>query len=225
MASVAAIVADLMLEVGKDAPEIRASLEKAVGDTVIELLNVNDGRFKELGRSVDIAITPPTDVYRLPAEFNTFKSTGAEYDSEGKIVAAVHILPEGDILNRQLNDGQIDDHYCYVNFLVDGPDGRANYLILGDVPSKAMTYRIGYYRKPEVQDADIIREDAIIKHGVRAKRPVYFPNAQTELVIYERRKQGFNDRSERFAPAGVITRPSPRTERHNQMMNKIGRGG
>jgi hypothetical protein len=224
MASTAQIVEDILVEIGKRGTAVRRKVETAVNDTVVDMLQQNDGRFRGLAKTQTINVLADTVEYKLNADFNTAKDTFAEYDSDDEFVARVFVLTKSEIHNRLAEGAPVHRLMSYIEFYESHTNGRGNYLILSQDPTTTHIYKFDYYREPTPEDTDIIRKTAILKHGIRGRLPDYYEQAEYESAIYLRMLQGFRESAERFVTDMIITPPA-RIGANNDLSHKVGSGG
>lgn len=223
MPSKAAIASEIMVEFGKSDSQTAARVEQKVGDITIDLLSQNQGRFKGLEKTQSISIESGTSEYKLNTDFNSAKEQFYEVNSSGIVVAECTLTTSREI-NRRIVEGETVTHrMCFIKYYDSHDSGKGVYLVLAEEPTESATYEFEYYRKPTVEDTDIIRNTEIIKLGTRAGFPEFNPKAAYELGIYERRKEGFKEEPEKYNPKMVV-KPSRRTSKFNRIMRTIGGG-
>lgn len=224
MASPAKIVQDLMDEFGKTAPTVRARFESIVGEITVDLLSQNEGRFKDLEKSTSLSIVTTTRQYRLPADFNTVKHTFYEVNSDGEFVAECAIVPKADV-HRRLEQGRYAGYrLAYIQELKSHADGPGKYLILAGDADEAMTFELDYYRIPLETDTSVIRNESILKRGVRSRLADMNPLVRIDLDIYERMKLGFKEDVRKHVTHLSIA-PPRKAIKTNKYLHKIARGG
>lgn len=221
MASRAEITADLLEEFGKSSDAARAKIDRWVGDITVDLLSQNEGRFKGLKIDYHITVSTSEKAYKLPANYNSAIKDFVQLDSNGDFVDKLMIVSETTLWERRNQGYYAGAKLAYIAYLPDGDDGPGWYLILGDEPGAAGTYRFSYYRKPTANDTNVIINTNIIKEGVRSKAAEYYPNWSVSAGTYARMRQGFKEHPERHGVAPKVY-PNLKTRQHNDMMYRIG---
>ncbi|MDD5459031.1 MAG: hypothetical protein PHF37_06540 [Phycisphaerae bacterium] len=219
MASKAKIVQELMIEFGKTNPIVREEISRKVDEVVIDLLSQNQSRFKGLEATQQISLTTARKEYALKNDFASAQDTFYEVDSEGNYVAECNVISKKEIFRRRTEGGYAGYRLSYIERI-----NNVWTLVLAEYPDQNLVVDFDYFRKPNEGDIDIIRNDSLIKDGVRGLLPQYCPRADYHQAIYEQRKTGFKEEPERYT-THMQTRPSRRIERYNRRMRDIGQGG
>ena len=224
MASTAQITEDLLIEIGRRGTAVTREVESAVRDTVVDLLEQAEGRFRGLEKTQTISIVSGTKEYKLNADFGTTKDSFAEYNSDGDFAGKVYIFTKSEVQNRLSESAPTSRRMGYIQFYESHASGRGSYLILSVEPTESVTFEFDYYRNPTPDDTDIIRNTSILKHGARGRLSKYFDDAEYNMGIFLRMRSGFRETPERVVTDMIIT-PSARTGTHNKLLHKAGAGG
>ncbi len=226
MASKAEITQSLLTEFGKQDDAVRIQVEQWVGEVTVDLLSQNQGRFEKLLKSQTITVVDGTSAYKLNSDFNTVHPVFYQVDSSGNYVRKLSVFTKAEVFERKSSDAYNGPRMGFVEYQGDGDDGPGFYLVLGDEPSAddAGTYVLFYYRTSTENDTEIIRNDSIIKMGVRGLAVDYNQNAPVHAATFLNMRRGFvEDPSKRSH--GMAIRPSKQTQGHNHRMRRIGEGG
>ena len=226
MANASKIIDDLMNEWGKSGPELAMRLEQKIGEVTVDLLSQNEGQFKGLEKTQAISIAVDQKEYLLNADFNTAQKNFYEVDDDGDPVREIFVVTKKEMFNKLLNDSSLATDLVYVKQHDTGynGDGPGWYLILPTEPSETTTFEFTYYRFPVAGDTRLIRNETILKTGVKREFPEHNLAWQTDTLIYNKMRGGFKENPDKFKTRSV-TLPNDRTQRHNRMLHKIGRGG
>lgn len=222
MASLSQLTQELLDEFGKSSTAAQAKVETWIGEIVLELLSMNDGRFRGLRKSETVTIDTSYKTYRLPADYNSISNTFVQVDSDGEFVGKLDIVSEEEVYNRMEEGEYSGAELAYVDYLPDGRSGAGWYLILADEPTATGYYKLKYYRVPTVNDIEIIRNSNIVKMGVRGRAGEFNRDSRQHEAIYLRMKQGFVESPTRHQTA-IRIRPDRRTRATNAYMHTIGR--
>jgi len=225
MASPARIVDGLMADCGKSSPEIRARIERKVGEIALEMLSQNEGRFYALAKNQEISIRAGTTrEYLLDTDFFCTKPEFDIYDEDGDFLRVGYILSKAEIRDRRRADAPLGSNICYIEYQKDGVSGRGWYLILATNPTENMTYDFEFYREPTEKDVSAIKDIGMLKSGVRAGLPDLFEEtAEVDAHKYLSRLEGFHEKISRTIPTVIMT-PNVRNAAKNRHDHKIGRG-
>lgn len=228
MATKFEIVEELMQDIGKSGAKVRQVLEQHVGDITVELLSLQEGRFKGLKESTTITINTSYDHYKLPSDYGTASKTFVQVDASDDFVRRLVIESEEAVYERMEHDEYAGIHVAWVDYLESGTAARGFttrgwYLRLPTEPTETGYYKFFYYREATEEDTDLIRKSSIIKKGVMGRIPAWNPNAINDTLIFERRRSGFKESITRHQP-GIKIHPNARTRRHNALMHTIGKG-
>jgi len=206
-----------------DDPDVRAQIEQVVGEITIDLLSENDCRFNGLRSSELIEVIAGTTKYKLPVDFATIIRICHVVDSDENYIADFTVVDEQEFYHRKGDGNYEGTRYGFVVYRNDDDGGPGYYLILGADWGDTGYIKFYYYREPTAQDTSIIKNEAILKAGVRSRFPQYNPNFQNDIVIYERRKSGFRESPE-TTTTGIMLKPSKRVQKLNRLDHKIARG-
>lgn len=227
MASAVEIVDELMTEFGKTTSKVRQELEQYVGDITVDLLSQHQGRFPELQQNIIITLEADEASYRLPADYGTISKTVFEVDSDGNPSSTkISVETEQTAMERRYAKEYAGARIAWVSFLKGGRSGRGWYFILATAPETAgALYKIFYYRKATTADTDLIRNEEIVKTGVRARYHMQRndPYSQALLTTYERMKSGFKPEVQRHKTRIGITL-NPRARELTALQWDIGEG-
>lgn len=224
MATNTEIVEQLMGEIGSSAHLVRRKLESSVGEVTIAILIQNFGRHYRLEKNQEITADPNFYDYRLNADFNTAQDMLVEVSSEGNFVREVEIVTEKEHFTRRGNSQYGGVVWAYIVTKANGRSGPGEYLVLAHSRTGATYYKFFYYRKPTVDDTDLIVNLSAITEGVRAKHAEYWPDSGKHLGVYQREKQTEISTPARRGAAMHLT-PNKQQRKINRQMRDIGRGG
>lgn len=223
MASKTKIVSDLMREIGKTKPSLRMRLEQTVGELTIDLLTQNGGTFKGLEERFTFTVSADQTQILLPADYNTPVRKGFyQVNSSGEFLAEANILSKSAVRRNIAEHAYSGHRLAYVDEL-DGDDGYGFYLVLAGAPAETVYFELDYYRAPTESDTGLIRNESILKDGVRGSHSGYWADAGYRMEIYRRRREGFRESPDRQNTRSRMV-PSERTGQHNRRMRGIGRG-
>jgi hypothetical protein len=224
MANRTTYVEQLCAEAGKSDPATKAEIDRKVGEIALEMLVQSEGRFAELARTQSISVTTVLTKYLLESDFFAAAQEHEILDSDGEFAGVCHIVAKGEILRRKNYDDEYDHQLAHIEFLQDGTGGRGWYLILALEPTAAYTYEFQYYREPTEDDVSVIKEESLLKAGVRAGLPTLFPNtAPVDAQKYYSKLGGFREDQTRYR-GQIMVMPNLRTQNLNKLQHRIGRG-
>ncbi len=223
MASRDSIVQQMMDEFGKTSQVVRAKVERVVGEITIDILSNNFGKFRKLREVKDFDIRTTKRSYKLPGNFNSDSNQFYEVDSDGEVLREIEIVTEQRFFERKTDANYTGSIYAYIETKKSGTEGPGEFLTLNGLPSATGTFRMPYYRKPTVNDTDVITNERTLKEGIRSAFSEFVPDFQTKLVIYEKMKAGTIE-TPATRTTGMTLKPSKRQQQRNRNMYWIGKG-
>ena len=221
MATVAALVEEIMLELGKDSIEIRTRVEAEIRNVVVDLLSANDGRFPRLETLFSFTLAASAVKQELPADFNTESSKFIETDDSGKKLREILCMPEADYYRRGVYDADSPE----IAYITDDATTGSYWLNFTKASDEVRYIKFFYFRVCTSDDCTLIRNTSLIKRGVRGGLPDLFPlKSQVDLTIFTARSQDFSEGGPSELSTEITMRPPAHIERHNRQMRRIGRG-
>jgi len=217
---------ELLVLAGKsvDSPE-RQRVYDVVGDVTVDLLSQNEGRFYGLRRTLEFTMTTADRKKRLPSNFNTASRDFYEVDEDGELKGRGAVKSKTDVFDDQLEGAYVGYRRAWIEELSgdSAPEGSGIYLVLAEAPPSTVYLVFVYYRRPERDDTDIIKNPTIVKLGAKAQLSNMFDDAQYSMAIFEKRRSGFKEKFHKRVTSGILM-PSRRQARHNKRMYDRGRG-
>lgn len=213
----------MMDDIGKSSLQVRKRVTAAVGETTVDLLSQNDGRFRRLAKFTTITLNTTDTVYKLPSDFHTVKNI-VEQNADGDFLRKIEIVSDTEFHGRAGNTDYGGQYYCYIEYRRTGASGPGEYLILSEVRTATAYYKFSYYRVPTANDTDIIPNDSVLKEGVRSKLGNLAADARNSLLVYTQNKPNIIESVEHVT-TGLVIKPSKKSQARNRQMRKIGQGG
>lgn len=229
MATREEIVQDMLGEYGRQDAPARKYLDNFARAATIDLLSQSGGRFPELVDEKEISIDVTNTSYKLPNNFNAAQKKSIMLSTAGVKSDDFHLVSQSEYYDRQGDSANYPGYtYGYIKKLEHGDtlerSGAGIYLITGGLPAAAYTMRFLYYRKPTINDTDLIRNEEIVKERIRGGAKKYNPDWGVNMGTYFNMRKGFKPEGARTAP-NIVMRPSEDTQVFNDVMNDIGGGG
>lgn len=223
MSSKALLTSKLMNEFGKDSPDVRNRVDMAISEVVVDLLNQNQSRFRKLGKTEDLTLTPSDTRLKLPSNFKTVNDPFIQVDSDENFLNEVEVVTEREFYRRKGDSNYGGTNYAYIKYNAQGASGAGDYLIFDLAPSVTRYYKFFYFRFPDENDADFIENESIVKDGVRAQFPEFVPDSLMYAQKYEGKKARFKENPETRSTIDIM-KPSKMQQRRNRKMHSIARG-
>lgn len=224
MGSTQDIVDELMTESGKGSQAVRRRIETKVGEITIDLLSQHEGRFQGLMKTLSLTLTTSDNRrLKLPVGFNRIQSLD-RVNSDGVFIGSTTVAGKDEI-RQMIEDGRTMSLLsAYIENVDSGSAAEIGWwLVFSGDPSETIYFELDYYRKPKPTDTHLIRNELIVKLGVRGYLHDLFPgDNQAELADYLGRRRGFRERHGRKRTRSVL-RPSKSVARRNVFMHNIGK--
>lgn len=214
---------EMMDEFKSSATDVRARIERAAREVVLDILLQNDSRFRRLEKKTTLTFVANDDAEKLPADFRTMKRPFIEVDSAGKHIAEIDIVTDSEFWRRKGDENYVGVPYAMVE--TRQTPVAAEYLVLSALPAETRYFAFGYYRKPTGDDADMVENEGLVKNGIRSRFREFMgmDGAGVALQIYEgTKKNAIEHPGERAT--GLSLRPNKQQQRLNRRMHSYGRG-
>lgn len=225
MASTLELIQALAQEFGKQSPEVLRDIEQKIGEITIDILSQNDCRFAGLRKSQTVTVTAGTTSYKINADFASLGRYPTIVDSNGDFVDKFTIVDEGEFVARADQGGYATKRFGRIEARDQGASGPGFYLELAEDWGETGYIKIPYYRKPTATDTELINNLACVKNGVRQFFGQFIGSEKADIAarVYLGQRSGIKESAARTT-TGLFVKPPIRTQKHNLLMHKVGRG-